>query len=352
MTGEKKKGIRFSSEEIAGFCNQIAIILKGGISLYEGVYILSEEVEEKATKQILEQMDSALKDNKTFYQALEQTKAFPNYMLYMVKVGERTGKLETVMEALAAYYERESNMKAGIRNVVTYPLMMFAMMVIILFVLVIKILPMFEHVFHQLTVDVADSSSRIMSFGLLMGKIVAIISAVILLLVIALRIWYQTKAGKKGMDAFAARFILTRKAAKLMATGKFMSAMSLMLSSGLDTKEALEMASQVVEHKEVNKKITGCISLIEDKASLEEAMKTEKLVSGMQGRMVSVASKTGVLDEVLGNISQQYDETIDQYLSSMCARIETSLVVALSLVVGAVLISIMFPLVSIISSIG
>lgn len=155
----KKQG-KFTSEELEGFCRQIAMILKSGISLDEGVYMLFEEVEDKRTKEILGKIDDMLKDNETLYHAMKETGAFPAYLLNMVHIGEKSGKLEEVLEGMAVYYERETSMKDSIRNVIAYPMMMFAMIAVILLVLVLKILPMFQNVFHNLNVDGRPSRRR------------------------------------------------------------------------------------------------------------------------------------------------------------------------------------------------
>lgn len=154
-----KKQRKFTTEELGGFCKQVAMVLKSGISLDEGVYMLLEEVEDKRTKEVLEKMDEMLKDNETFHNAMKETDAFPRYLLSMVHIGEKSGKLEEVLEAMVVYYERESSMKESIRNVIAYPMIMFAMIAVILLVLVLKILPMFQNVFRNLNVDVASSSS-------------------------------------------------------------------------------------------------------------------------------------------------------------------------------------------------
>lgn len=349
MAKQKRK---LSSEEIAAFCQQTAIILNGGIPLYEGIHILYNEVEEKNTKSVIKQMDEGLKENKMFHEVLKDTGVFPPYMVNMVRIGEITGKLEHVMQSLGEYYERESTMKSNIRNVITYPIMMFTMMAIVLFVLVFKILPLFERVFMELNVEASSSSSAMMSAGVLAGKVVAIIAIVIFALVIFMTLWYRCKKGKEMIHKIGNTFFLTRKLAELMAVGKFISAMSLMVSTGIETKEALEMVEGIIDHKRVKDKIKKCIELSKQQVSFEEALRETRLVTGLKGRMISIGSKTGVLDSVLQELSGRYDEEIEIRLNGLCTKIETVLVVALSLVVGAILIAIMLPLVSIISSIG
>lgn len=347
-----KQNQKFSSEEIAAFCEQIAIILNGGIPLYEGIYILYEEIEDKNVKEVIKKIDESLKDNQSFHQALKDCGVFPSYMVNMVRIGELTGKLESVMYSLASYYDRESVMKANVRNVITYPIMMFAMMAVVLLVLVFRILPLFERVFLELSVEAANSSNAMMSVGVFAGKVVAVAALSIFAIVIFLVLWYRTKSGKKILQNIGDNFFLTKKLSEMMAIGKFISAMALMTMTGIERKEALEMSSEIISHKKVKKKVEKCTELVAENVEFEEVLKKTKLITGMQGRMISIGARTGVLDVVLQELSKRYDEDIEIRLSGLCTKIETILVVSLSCVVGAILISIMLPLVSIISSIG
>lgn len=341
-----------SAAEVSTFCEQIALILNGGIPMYEGTYILYKEMENPQLKEILKDIDALVKDNIPLYEALEKTGAFPAYMVHMVKIGETTGKLEEVMSSLARYYDREDTIKANIKNVVFYPIMLFAMMGIILIILVAKILPMFENVFNELDTDVAASSGNMMSASMWIGRIVAIVVLVVFLLVVALVLWYQTKGGRRVLTSLGNRLPFTRKVMYRLGIGKFVSAMSLMISSGLDSNESLELVEELVEHPAVKEKITDCKEQIAKNVAMEEAFKKSKLITGMNGRMVSVGAKTGVLDVVFQKLSTRYDNEIEQSLSGISTVVETVLVVSLSLVVGLVLVSVMLPLISIISAIG
>ncbi len=176
---EKKK--RFTSEETASFCDQIAMLLNSGIPLYEGAYILAEEVEDKRTKQVLMHIEEQVRENMPLFEALSNTGAFPDYMVHMVKVGETTGKLEDVLKSLAAYYERDAQVKDGIRSAVAFPVILFAMMAVIMLVMVFKIIPLFEGMFLELSAEVASSTKRMMDGGILAGKIMAGITCALLL---------------------------------------------------------------------------------------------------------------------------------------------------------------------------
>lgn len=347
-----KKQRKFTTEELEGFCRQIVMILKSGISLDEGIYMLLEEVEDKKTKDVLEKMDEMLKENETLHHAMKETGAFPTYLLSMIHIGEKSGKLEEVLEAMAAYYSRETSMKESIRNVIAYPMIMFAMIAVILLVLVLKILPMFQNVFRNLNVDVASSSNRVMKVGMVTGEVVAIVALVILVVAAGLLFWYRTEGGERVLKKWSYSFFATKKTAHLMSIGKFVSSMSVMISSGMDPEESLNMATEVVDDPKVHRQVEQCYEAVKERNSLAESLKESKLVTGMQGRMIGVAEKSGLTEEVLKDISRQYDNQITGQLGRMCTKLETTLVLSLSLIVGAILISIMLPLISIITAIG
>lgn len=352
MKDDIKMKKKFTPDEISVFCEQISMLLNGGIPIYESTYILYSEMEDKRTKAVLKEIDDSVKENIPLFQALEKTEAFPDYMVYMVKIGETTGKLEEVMRSLASFYERESFVNSSIKSAVAYPIVLFGMMTAILLVLVCKILPMFEDMFNELSSDVTAATEDMMSFGMNAGRIIAIVACVVMAVIILLILWYKTSNGEKTIKSFFLNFVGTRKLSEKMAINKFISSLSLMITSGMNISEALDTASESTDNKDIQERIKKARELYNNKMPLDEALRETKLIVGMESRMVSVASKSGAIDVVFEKLSSQYNQSISESLSKISSVIETVLVVVLSILVGAVLLSVMLPLVSMISSIG
>lgn len=352
MQKNAKRNRRFSSEEIANFCDQTAMLLNSGVPIHEGIHILYTEIEDKKTKSVLAVIDEEVNSGQSLYRALEKADIFPEYMLHMVKVGETTGKLEEVMKALSAYYERDSRTKAGIKSAITYPLILFTMMAAILVVLVWKILPLFEDMLAQLNAEVADSTRNVMNAGLFAGKMIAISTCVILAITVILLVWYRTAPGENFIRKIAAGLGLTRKTYELLATGKFIASMSLVINSGVDIKEALILEIDSCSNPNVRKRLEKCLELYNKGESYDSALKTSEILTGVESRLINVAFKTGNADVAFEKLSTQYNERINKSLSRTSGIIETTLVVTLSVMIGAVLIAVMLPMVSMISSIG
>ena len=334
------------------FCDQIAMLLKGGISVYEGTYMLYSEMEDAKTKEVLRQIDLQVKENIPLYKALTATGAFPEYMVHMVEVGEKTGRLEDVMKSLAEYYERDSRVKAGLRSAIAYPMILFAVMAAIMVVLVWKILPMFERMFTELSSDVAASTENVLTAGLTAGRIIAVIICAIFAVILLIVIWSRTKSGARVLSKAANGFGPIRNIMILMATGKFISSIALMMASGMDIREGLEREIENCDNEIVKHRIEKCLDLYTHSTPFDEAIRQSGLIVGMEARLISVAAKTGGTDEIFTKLSEQYNDKTSAALGRLTTVIETTLVVVLSLMVGAVLLAVMLPLVSMISSVG
>ena len=256
------------------------------------------------------------------------------------------------MKSLAEYYERDSRVKAGLRSAIAYPMILFAVMAAIMVVLVWKILPMFERMFTELSSDVAASTENVLTAGLTAGRIIAVIICAIFAVILLIVIWSRTKSGAKVLSKAANGFGPIRNIMILMSTGKFISSIALMMASGMDIREGLEREIENCDNEIVKHRIEKCLELYTHSAPFDEAIRQSGLIVGMEARLISVAAKTGGTDEIFTKLSEQYNDKTSAALGRLTTVIETTLVVVLSLMVGAVLLAVMLPLVSMISSVG
>lgn len=350
LKGNHKKV--FNSDETAMFAEQTALLLGGGIALNEGMFMLKEDMEDAATVQVLERICESLDRNESFYEALNTAGAFPEYMLHMVYVGEKTGRLEEVMHSLSAYYERESRIKASLKSAVAYPLILFAVMTVILVVVAWKVLPMFERMFDELNSEVAAATRNVLRAGLTAGRVIAIVVLVLFVCTLIMTLLSRTGIGRRVIRSLINSFKPTRKISIMMATGKFVASISLILSSGTDVIDGLERECSCCENEIVRARIRKCLELYGKDEPLDEAIRMSGLISGMDAKLITVAARAGESDVVFTKLSEQYDEKTGNALNRLTTVVETTLVIVLACLVGAVLLAVMLPLVSMISSIG
>lgn len=339
MANHKRK---FSNIELSFFCNQLAMILSSGISCFEGLSMMQEESENEEEKQILLEISNHLEATGNLFQSLKETGLFPSYLLQMVKIGEETGKLDDVFSSLAQHYDREDSIRTSIRHALTYPLIMTAMMILVILVLLMKVMPIFNQVFIQLGSEMTGFAGLLVSLGNSLSNYVLVVIMIVAVMT-ALLFFFAKR--------FIYRIPFTRTIYEKIAACRFASGMALALSSGLNPDLSMQLVCELNEDAVFAKKLDLCKKYISEGEDLSKALLHAGIFTGLYARMASIGSKSGTMDQVMQQIAESYQEDVDNRINQILAVIEPTLVVILSLIVGVILLSVMFPLIGIMSHI-
>lgn len=345
------KKFELNVEELSYICGQMNIILNSGLTIQEGLEVLLEDVTSAKAKELLESLYQDISDKKSLYKALKRTKAFPGYMINMVRIGEITGRLEEVFMYLARYYENEANMRKTIKTVLFQPIILLFMMFLIVCVLVTKIIPTFERIFDSLNLNLDYSFARTMGYSNNTGLAVMIILATIIVMILVGGLLLTFNKGRALVYSILDSCVLTRDISIKLARARFSKAMAVMIRSGVDTTEAVSYAKALVTSKRYKKKIDNCYKKLIDNNGFVESIVEEKLFDNMNNQMLKVSYKTGNYEGTWEKISKMHDEELQESVIGMVQSIEPIIVTVLTVTIGAILISVMLPLIGIMSQI-
>ncbi|MCM1190758.1 MAG: type II secretion system F family protein [bacterium] len=341
-----------SNEEIASFCSQFAMLFQAGIPPVESINIMLTDVKSTGGRELLTQILEVCQQGEPLYKALESTGVFPDYVIHMLTLGEESGNLEACMLSLAAYYEKEQGISESIRGAVTYPCIMIAMMVLVIFVLVSRVMPIFNQVFIELGSEMSGFSASLLKLGSSLNRY----SVVFLVLVCVLAALYlftsKTAPGKRLAAKFLSVFPLTRRFYESVACERFASGMALTLSSGMDIFSGLDMVSPLVGSREMQEKIAVCRESLQGGDNFAEALSSSRIFNNLHSQMVAVGFKSGNIDAVLNKIADSYEKETNRRIQAIISVLEPTLVIILSVIVGLILLSVILPLMGIMTSIG
>ncbi len=343
---------KLNNEELASFCSQISILLHAGITPTEGIRILLSDTTDSSSKQFLQAIIDGINSGSSFAESLEATGVFPNYLLNTIKLGEEAGSLDEVMSSLAAYYDRENQISDSVKSAVTYPLVMILMMLCVIVILITKVLPIFNQVFIQLGSEMSGFAASLMRIGKTLNSYSTVFIAFLIVIFLLYIFFSRTESGKKAIRAFRQKSVLLRGFYDSLAAGRFASGLALAISAGLDTFESLRMVTKLVEHKRTEEKIQICKENLEQGESLADALKAASIFSNVNNRMVAVGYKTGDIEQVLNRIADDYERKNEKKINEIISIIEPTLVIILSIIVGLVLLSVILPLMGIMTTIG
>lgn len=342
----------YSSREISAFCLQISLLLHAAIPLDEGLSVMAEDAVWGEEKRILLSMAEEAELGIPFSKVLERADVYPTYVIRMVKLGEETGNLDQIMESLAEYYDKEDVLYKNIRHALTYPIIMITMLLVVLLVLFTKVMPIFERVYQQLGAEMPPASIAAARLGGIFSGAALVLGG--LLGVAIFVIWILGKSGNKipAAEQLIGRLKNKNKIALATAKRRFTAVLALTLKTGLDLEKGMELAGQLVENQSVEEKIRLCSEELESGSNYYKALKNTGLFTGFYVQMIKVGTKSGRLDSVMQEISNKYEEEADTGIENIINRFEPTVVAVLAISVGLILLSVMLPLMGVLSAIG
>jgi type IV pilus assembly protein PilC len=348
------KGKKLSLSELSFFCMDISIILKSGMLLENGVSMMYDDLKEGNLKEAAKILKEKLSDNMPLYKAMELSGYFPTHVVNMAQIGSITGNLEEVMASLSNFYDRDEYIRIKIRNSILYPAILFIMMSCVIVILVTKIFPIFQDMINQLGGEMSDGAAALMSFsaGIAAGKFMMYLVLAVIAAAFALTISWRTKKGRAFFDSLLSRFIFTRDIKKKVTAFRFTSSLSLLLSSGMNIDDSIDLLFQIVDDAQLKAKIRSCQSMMRKGDLFIDSISKLGLFPSMHVQMLSMGQNTGELDSVMKKLTDIYENEAESSISEAVSLIEPVLVGILSGAIGVILISVMIPLMNIMSSIG
>jgi Type II secretory pathway, component PulF len=339
-TKENDLGYRrriFSNAYLSSLTYELALLFRAGISAADSMVMLAAGERDKAVADMLHTAADRLEVGLPFSEALAYTGAFPKYMLDMLSVGEASGRLESTLSSLSEYYDRRERLSRTVRSAVLYPCVLTVLMLTVAVILITNVLPVFNDISLQLGVEQSKAAQVLTDAGqFIASNILWLVPLVIAALAAAvLAVVGIYRRGPVG---------------KSLAAARFASAMAMCMSSGLDTDKSLELASSLCADTYAGGKIAQSREAIQHGESFPDAIAVTGIFSDIYNRMLSIGFKTGAADTAMREIARRYEDLAAERTESAAGKLEPALVIFMALLVGFILLSVMLPLMSIMST--
>jgi len=329
------------------------MLLQSGITVRHGVEMMLDDEPDSDGKIVLNNLFTNLEGGVPLSEAMRNGDYFPPYMVNMIEIGEKTGRLTETLKALAEHYERQERLLVSIKNATLYPAVLLGMMIVVVLILIVQVLPIFNDVFGRMGAQMSPLAMQLMQFGAWFRG-ASVIIAVVACAVFAVAFFAWAMPGirdgivKSFKNKWGSSGVFGR-----VAASQFVSSMALAMSSGLGTEDSIAMAASLNSDSEaLNEKYEKCLTMIRDGNSLADSLRGAEILSARDGRMLSLGGHSGMADTAMSEIARRSDRSVQDEIASIVSRIEPTLVILTSVIVGVVLLSVMLPLIGIMTSIG
>lgn len=339
-----------SDLQLCSLCRGFALMLHAGISLADSAFLLAEDSD---CRELLENLGKQLDRGSLLSGAMEETGCFPNHVTGMVRIGEETGRLEEALSSLADYYEEQHRIRRRMYTAIAYPGMLLILMLLVIGVLLVKVLPVFDNVYASLGSRLTGIAAGLLELGYGLQKLLPVLLVLLIITAIAAIILALCHPLREKCTAFLNRRFGDRGVSRKYNNARFARAMAMGLSSGLPLEETLNLANLLLSDiPGAANRCRQCADALDAGSSLSDAMGKAELLDAAACRLLSVGLRGGNADRVMAKIADDLAEDASLSLERSISRIEPAMVLAASFLVGAILLTVMLPLMNILSTLG
>ena len=340
---------KLNNRELFQFCEQFSIILRSGMSAIEGLTILNDDSQTERGKEILTFLSKDMEESGSLAHAMEQSGAFPASAAAYVRTGEETGCLDEVMKGLSAFYAKEIQITDQIQSAVAYPLVMLGMMTAVIVILLVKVLPVFRQVFRQLGLEMSWISGALLGIGETLSRYSTAFLVLLAAMIGFILFLVLHPKGQELIRKIVCRFPGMKEIPVNLDYSRLCQCISLGIRSGLSPELCVELAGAVVTQTEIREKLASIQKQLAEGYGFTEAITESGLFKAMELRLISLGFQAGASDEVMEKLAEQYEEKSTDSVSHIVSILEPTIVIVLSILVGLVLLSVMMPLLGLLS---
>jgi len=347
------KNQKLSHDEISTLCLELALFLHAGADGGSGLMLLAEETQTPQQKAMLTEMVRQMDEGFTLSHAMEASGAFPRNVWAMVQVGEKTGRTEEALRALAQYHDRRSQVDRHLRSVLLYPSILLLVMLAVIVVLLTRVLPIFNDVYASLGGQLTGLAGGLLRLGGMLNTILPLLCVILALAVVFLAA-FAASAQVRGR--LLARWQQRRGDSGVtwkLACAQFAQALSMGLSSGLTAEDAVAAAGTLLaDHPAASLRVRDCLSAIAGGHSFILALKQANLLPATECRLLELGLTGGSGEVAMEEVARRLSLAAEDALERQIGTIEPAMVVVTTVLVGAILLSVMLPLAHIMTVIG
>jgi type IV pilus assembly protein PilC len=358
---EEKLKIFSSIREIFGisikeklfFFRNFQVMVSAGIALPRTIRTLAEQTKNNKFKKALLQTEENLLKGLSLSQSFSYfPDIFSSLIINMIKVGEESGTLETILANLTDHLEKQNQLKNRIIGALMYPSIIILAMIGIGILMLIIVVPKLAETFEELGIELPITTRIVISTGFLLLNYWYLLLFLLVVVFFIFRHLLKTTRGKDFIDEILIKIPILGELLKKYYLVEIIRTLSILMRSGVPILNSLEIAGNVALNKHFKDSLEEAKKEVKKGGSLSAALKkSSEFYSDTTIEMFSVGEETGQTGQILEKLTDFYDDEIAQTTQNLSSIIEPILMIIIGAVIGFFAVSMIQPMYSMLGSI-
>ncbi len=336
---------RVKLKDLAVFSRQFATMINSGLSLLRALTILGEQTSNRRLGEVITQVRAEVEKGTSLSAALARhPKIFNRLYVSMVRAGEIGGFLDQVLVKVAETFEKEVELRGKIRSAMTYPVVVFAMVLLIVSAMLIFIVPTFKNLYTSLGGELPLPTRMLIGVSDGVRRYFLLLVLIVGALVFAYRRWRASPAGRYRLDQFKLKVKVFGPLFHKSALSRFSRTLATLIRSGVPILQALEIVADTVNNGVISRAVRDVQDSVREGESLATPLAKHPTFPAMVVQMMAVGEETGALDTMLSKVADFYDQEVEAAVASLTSLIEPILIAVMGAAVGGMVVALYLPL--------
>lgn len=346
-----KKGVKV--RDLSVFCRQFSSIIKAGVNVINALSMMSEQTENKKLKAAIKNVQSNVEKGETLSSAMRsEGDIFPSLLVSMVAAGEASGSLETAIERMAIQFEKDAKISGMVKKAMIYPIILIVVMIGVVIAMMMFVIPNFMDMFEGLDAEMPFMTVMVINMSNFILDKWWLLILIVVGIVFAYKSYYKTDAGRHVIDRIKIKIPVFGVLTVKTACARFSRIMSTLLSAGMPMISAIEIAAGTMDNvlfKDALQKVRSGVAL---GMGFSQQIGVTRLFPAMLVHIVGIGEETGNIEDMLTNVANYYDEEVELATQSVTALMEPMIIIVMAVVVGALVLAIYQPMITLYSTLG
>jgi type IV pilus assembly protein PilC len=337
-----------TTKDLLVFTRQFSVMIDAGLPLVQGLEIIAAQADNREFRRVLTDVKLRVESGSTFADALAvHPKVFDELFTQLVRAGEIGGMLDTILQRLGAYIEKNEKLKRRVKGAMMYPSIVLVVAVGVTLVMLMFVTPTFEKMFKDFGGAMPAPTQFLIDLSHVLTTYWYLLVGIPVALFIAWRAWVGTAAGRMQWDAFVLKVPVAGSLVRKIAVARFTRTLGTMLSSGVPILDALEIVAKSSGNKVIERAILTVRLRIAEGKNIAGPLAETKVFPPMVVQMIGVGEATGAMDQMLNKIADFYDDEVDVAVGALTSAIEPVMMVFLGGMVGGFMVAMYLPIFSV-----
>lgn len=333
-----------STKELVVFTRQFATMIDAGLPLVQCLELLASQATNGVFRKVLYETKATVESGKTLADAMRQhPKVFNRLYVNLVAAGEASGVLDTILQRLAAYIEKNMKLVKQVRGALIYPTIVLVVAILVTVILLVFVIPIFEKMFADMHAALPAPTQVVVDISLFVRSYIVYMIVGAIGAFYAFRAFAKTSAGETLIDKTLIQLPIIGPLLRKVAVAKFTRTMSTMLASGVNILEALDIVASTAGNVVIERGLLQVRAKISEGKPMAALLADMPIFPSMVVQMIAVGESTGAMDAMLAKIADFYDDEVDDAVGIMMAALEPLIMGLLAILLGGLVISMYLP---------